>query len=92
MHYFLSYTYVDDFLEKRAPFREEHLSLARAVHQGGALKLAGAFIEAPYGAVLIFSGEEPSAPEEFVKNDPYVKNGLVKEWEIRPLKVVFGGE
>ena len=30
--------------------------------------------------------------EEFAKNDPYVVNGLVTEWNVRPWTVVFGGE
>jgi hypothetical protein len=29
MHYLLFYDYVEDAVERRAPFREEHLRLAR---------------------------------------------------------------
>ena len=34
----------------------------------------------------------PAVAEDFVKNDPYVKNGLITEWEVRPWIVVIGGE
>ena len=30
--------------------------------------------------------------EEFAKNDPYVKNGLITEWSVRPWTVVVGGK
>jgi uncharacterized protein YciI len=26
------------------------------------------------------------------KNDPYVKNGLIVEWQVRPWTVVIGGD
>lgn len=91
MHYLLSYEYVEDMAERRAPFRAEHLGLARAAHERGELAMAGAYSEAPAGAVLLFRGDEPGAAERFVAADPYVKNGLVTRWHVRPLQVVFGG-
>ncbi len=30
--------------------------------------------------------------EEFARNDPYVLNGLVTRWEVRPWAVVIGDE
>jgi uncharacterized protein YciI len=41
--------------------------------------------------VLIFRGNDATAAEAFVSNDPYVANGLVKSWRIRPLLVGVGG-
>jgi hypothetical protein len=29
--------------------------------------------------------------EEFARNDPYVKAGLIKDWSVRPWTVVIGG-
>jgi hypothetical protein len=30
--------------------------------------------------------------ERFAENDPYVKQGLVKNWKVRQWAVVIGGE
>ena len=54
--------------------------------------MAGALDEPPDSAILVFKGENPEAAREFARNDPYVKNGLIKEWKVRPWKVVVGGE
>ena len=83
---------VPDFITQRAAFREEHLGLAREAHARGELILAGALADPPDGALLVFRGESPIAAENFVSKDPYVLNGLVKRWEIRPWTVVVGNQ
>jgi uncharacterized protein YciI len=83
---------VPDFITKRGAYREEHLGLAREAHARGELVLAGALAEPPDGALLVFRGENPTAVEDFVRRDPYVLNGLVKRWEIRPWTVVVGNQ
>jgi uncharacterized protein YciI len=91
MKYFaLIYYVVDDYVARRAAFREEHLGLARAAHQRGELLLAGAFTEPADRALLVFRAADRSVVEEFARNDPYVKGGLVTRWEIRPWAVVIG--
>jgi uncharacterized protein YciI len=35
---------------------------------------------------------ERSAAEAFAAADPYVRNGLVTSWRVRPWTVVVGGE
>ena len=91
MYYILFYKAVDNYVERRAPFREEHLTYANAALQRGDLVMAGALAEPVDGAVLVFKGEQASIAEEFARNDPYVKNGLITEWEVRPWTVVIGG-
>jgi hypothetical protein len=54
VYFLLLYELVDDYVERRPAFREEHLRLAR--------------------------------------DDPYVREGLVKQWAIRQWTVVIGGE
>jgi uncharacterized protein len=81
---------VDDFVNRRAPFREEHLRLARESYDRGEIQLAGALTDPADGALLIFCGESAAAAEEFVNNDPYVRNGLVKKWHVRKWSVVVG--
>ena len=90
MHYALFYEYGSDHLQRRGDFRGEHLSLARQAEERGELVLAGAFSEAPYGALFVFDADEPAAIERFVMDDPYVKHGLVASWQIRPWTTVVG--
>ena len=90
MHYLLFYDYVEDAVEKRAPHREEHLRLAGKALERGELVLGGAYADPVDGAVLVFRCDEPSVVETFVANDPYVKNGIVTAWRIRPWTVVVG--
>ncbi len=93
MSYFaLFYEVVDDFVNRRAPYREQHLKLAAAANQRGELVLAGALAEPADGALIIFRGDDPSVASSFAQRDPYVLNGLVKHWEVRPWTVVVGGE
>lgn len=91
MYYILFYKTVDNYVELRAPFREKHLAYANASHARGELYLAGALTDPADSAVLVFKGESPKAAEEFAKNDPYVLNGLITEWNVRPWSVVIGG-
>ena len=42
------------------------------------------------GALLWFNADSPAVVEEFVKADPYVQNGLVVKWRIRPWMTVAG--
>jgi uncharacterized protein YciI len=90
VHYLLIYDVSDDYLERRAAFRAEHLALAWAAHERGDLLLGGALADPVDGAVLLFTGDSPAAAEAFVAADPYVRNGLVKRWRVRPWTTVVG--
>ncbi len=92
MYYILFYKTVEDYIEKRAPLRPLHLDLVHETHSKGALVMAGALADPADGAILIFRGDTPAVAEDFARNDPYVKNGLITEWHIRPWTVVVGGE
>jgi uncharacterized protein YciI len=86
----LIYYLVDDYLERRAALREEHLGLAQQAHERGELRLAGAFSDPYDRALLVWSTDDESVVTRFVQADPYVVNGLVTRWEIRPWNVVVG--
>lgn len=86
----LIYYLVDDYLERRAQFREEHLGLATAAKQRGELVLGGAFTDPPDMALLIWNAPAATV-EAFVNSDPYVANGLVLGWEIRDWNEVVAG-
>jgi uncharacterized protein YciI len=90
MYYILFYDVVEDYVRKRAPFREEHLRLTDEAAKKGQLLLGGALDNPVDGAVLVFKADDSSVVEEFVKNDPYVKNGLITNWKIRDWTVVTG--
>jgi uncharacterized protein YciI len=90
MHWLLLYDLVDDYLERRAPLRPEHLGLAEAAHERGELVMAGALSDPADRAVLVFRGDDASVPEAFAAADPYVREGLVRSWEVRPWTVVIG--
>jgi uncharacterized protein len=90
MPYFtLTYEVVDDFVNQRMPFRPAHLKEVRDANARGELVMAGALGE-PAGALLIFRAADKSTAETFATNDPYVKQGLVKKWQVRPWTVVIG--
>jgi|ERR1700722_8338089 uncharacterized protein YciI len=92
MPYFvMTYDLVDDYIARRAAFREEHLQLAAEAHARGELLLGGAFSDPPDKAVTVFRAADRSVAENFARNDPYVRNGLVVKWEVRPWTVVIGG-
>ena len=91
MYYILFYKTVENYVERRVPYREKHLAYANAAHARGVLTMAGALAEPADSAVLVFKGNGPSVAEEFAKNDPYVINGLITEWRVRPWTVVIGG-
>ena len=90
MHYLLIYDLGSDYLERRGAFRSEHLSLARAAVDRGELVLGGALADPADMAVLLFRGDGPGAAEAFARSDPYVLNGLVKGWRVRPWRTVVG--
>ena len=86
-HYILFYDTVDGYAEKRQPYRDTHLNLARKAFEAGALIMAGAY-EPADGAALVFRGESEEVAEAFAREDPYVKNGLVRRWWVRQWNVV----
>lgn len=90
MYYILFYKTVGNYLERRGQFREEHLKLAHEAHHRGELVMAGAMADPADSAVLIFKGDGSEVAEQFAVNDPYVRNGLISEWEVRPWTVVIG--
>jgi uncharacterized protein YciI len=89
-HFLVIYDGAPDYLERRAPFRAEHLALARAAEARGELVLAGAFADPVDGAALIFQGETDAGARAFIAADPYVSNGVVRSWRIREWTSVVG--
>ena len=89
MHLVLEYALVENYLERRAALREQHLALARAAHGRGELLLAGALPD-PFDRALLVWTAPCEVVEQFVAADPYVQHGLVTDWTIRDWNVVVG--
>jgi uncharacterized protein YciI len=90
LHYILFYDFVNDYITKRAQFREAHLKLVREAFDRGDIVLAGALADPADGGVVVFRGTSPVLAENFVNDDPYVKNGLVTSWRVRKWMTVVG--
>ncbi len=90
MHYLLMYETTPDYLERRGTYRAEHLTMAWAAHDRGELVLGGALADPVDGALLLFRGDSPEVAASFARNDPYVKNGLIAKWTVRPWTTVVG--
>ncbi|QJD99171.1 YciI family protein [Massilia forsythiae] len=90
MHYLLMYDLAPDYLERRGEFRNEHLQLAWDAQERGEIVIAGALADPADCAVLLFSGDSPEAAERFARADPYVTQGLVTRWRVRPWTTVVG--
>jgi uncharacterized protein YciI len=90
MHYLLFYDVVPDYAERRVPFRAAHLAHGWSAVARGELILGGALADPVDGAVLLFNCDSASVVEAFAANDPYVVNGLVTRWRVRPWTTVVG--
>ncbi|HEY2300963.1 MAG TPA: YciI-like protein [Acidimicrobiales bacterium] len=90
MRWLLMYDLVDNYLERRGPLRDAHLALVRSAHQRGEILMAGALADPADAAILVFSSDSRVTAEDFARNDPYVKAGLVTAWRVRQWNVVVG--
>jgi uncharacterized protein YciI len=92
--YLLQYDYIPDVLEKRGPYREGHLNLAKELIMEGKCLSGGPTsevgVEIPTGALFIFTDEESA--KAFVLADPYVSNGIVTGHKIQQWTVVVQKE
>ncbi len=90
MHYLLFYEVGEDYVSRRAEFRDAHLEKAWQASARGELVLGGALSNPVDGAVLLFQGDSPEVAEKFARSDPYVTSGAVKRWHVREWKTVAG--
>ncbi len=90
MHYLLFYEVADDYVTRRAEFRNMHLKMGWEAVERGELVLGGALANPVDGAVLLFKGDSPAVAEQFAAADPYVTSGIVKRWYVREWTTVVG--
>mmetsp|Transcript_1626 Transcript_1626/g.5545 ORF Transcript_1626/g.5545 Transcript_1626/m.5545 type:complete len:104 (-) Transcript_1626:97-408(-) len=84
----LMYDYVPDILDKRGPFRAGHIGAAKKMAEEDKMVMAGAFADPVDGALFIFKNVPREEIDAYVQSDPYVVNGLVTGWKIKPWTVV----
>lgn len=88
LHHILFYDYVENVVERRAPYREAHLELVESWRADGRFVMGGAVGDPPHGAVIVLRVATPAEVEEFVSVDPYVANGIVTAHRVEPWAVV----
>jgi uncharacterized protein len=82
MKYVLFYESADDVLSKAPPHFPAHSARCDEFHARGTLLMVGTFADPQEeGSMAIFTTRE--AAEEFVNGDPFVLNGVVRDWHIR---------
>jgi uncharacterized protein len=87
----LFYESADDVLAKGAPHFQAHVAHGNAFHDRGSLLLYGPFGDPQQeGSMAVFTSRE--AAEEFANGDPFVRNGVVRDWQIRDWDEAFGGD
>ncbi|GAA2725550.1 YciI family protein [Cellulomonas aerilata] len=83
MKHVLRYTAVEDFMPLAAANGAAHVRRLHEFHDRGVLLMAGTLQEPMNGeALAVFTSSEGA--EEFVAGDPFVLNGVVASWTIRP--------
>lgn len=84
----LFYDYIDDVLDRRAPYRDAHMQRFRDLKDKGKLVMAGAVGDPPHGATIVLRDMDDGEIADFVAADPYVDAGLVTGWRTEPWTVV----
>lgn len=85
----LSYDYVEDILDRRTPYRDEHLERIATARDAKRIVMAGAVGDPPRGALIVFSeAVDREEIEAFAAEDPYVRAGLVTGRRIEPWHVI----
>ena len=87
-NWILIYEYVEGMIEKRTPYRTEHLERVTVEREAGRLLIAGAYGDPPSGAVFGFKVAGREQVVAFAAGDPYVEAGLVTKQTIEPWNLI----
>ena len=68
---------------------QEHLAAARAQTDNGNILLVGVSGNPPEGATFIWKETSEADIKAFVDSDPYVTNGLVPSWDLKPFTLAM---
>ena len=81
MKYVVFYESADDVMTKAPLYIEAHRARWNSYRRDGMLLAIGPFSDPREGSMCVFATRESA--EEFVAGDPFVLNGVVKNWYIR---------
>ena len=80
--YVLAYESADDVLSRAPLHFPAHWERCLEFHARGTLLMVGTFADPQAdGSMAIFTTQQ--AAQEFVDDDPFVQNGVVRHWTIR---------
>lgn len=84
----LLYRYVENMVERRTPYRPDHLAHIKAAQAAGQIGIAGATGDPPTGGAFQFIGLSEGEIKDYVHADPYYQAGLIVSFEIQPWTLV----
>ena len=84
----LTYTYVDDAINKREPLRPSHIKYASDMVDKGILIAGGGFSPLTHGMLLINDSEENA--RKFAESDPYVVGNIVSKYTVHEWNTEVG--
>lgn len=90
--YAVLFKFVPNVVERRKPYRPEHLKHIAALRDAGSIVAAGPFTDNMDGALMVFRADSAAEAEEMVHRDPYYKAGLWPEIVIREWPIVTASE
>ncbi|GAA1300972.1 hypothetical protein Psi02_28000 [Planotetraspora silvatica] len=89
MKYVMFYDSGDDVASKAPAHFPAHRARLDDFHAQGTLLMVGTFGDPQNeGSMAVFTTRE--AAEEFAREDPFVLNGVVRNWYVREWNEIFG--
>lgn len=87
------YTYRQDSGAARDATRPEHIDFLREHFESGNLLASGRLgAEGPAGALLVWQAGSADALVPLLDGDPFMRDGLIADRQVREWEVVFGGD
>lgn len=90
MHFPPIHEVATDHLQRRTAHRAIHLAHAQAAVDQGKRVPVGAAGNPPDSAVPLFQADDDGPARRFAEHDPYVLEGLVTGWTVKPWTTVAG--
>ena len=86
--FFLKYIYKINFYYERIPFHFEHIKYFNKLNEKPDISVTGG-TEFPHDSgFLFFQGLSESEIKDYIKNDPFYKNGLVLNYKLEEVEEV----
>jgi uncharacterized protein YciI len=87
--YAVRYTY-DERADVRDRVRPEHRAYLSGLADEGALLVSGPYSDGEPGALLVFRADDQAAVDTILAADPFMRDGLVVEADVREWQLVLG--